>query len=193
MIEQSGRDNPRRAPDDALIQHRADEHHALGTWNQVVIAVWRHETKLAAVMDLSARVGECVAKHRQGVRLLQIIEETGIAPGGSARRALAQMHGDFAAHIHRSALVYTKRGFAGAAVRAVMTGVVMVNPPRFAHELFAAIPDALTWIEQDLWPQANPKGAMALRSAVERLRAASAALDPAPMRAGGIGGMSRGG
>jgi hypothetical protein len=160
----------RQPQSDKLSLRRADEDHSLGSWNQVVVAVWRGETRPAAVVDLAAFIAECAARHSGGVCLVQVIEEASPPPNANARKAFAAMHGEQAEHIRRSALVYTKRGFPGAAARAVMTGVVMLNPPRFAHELFAAIPQALSWIEQDLWPKGNPTSATAFRKAVEQLR-----------------------
>ena len=159
----------------AKLSHRcSDENFALGALGSVVIAIWRRETTLGAVAELTAYIAECSVRHRGGVGLLQVIEDTATPPSAATRRALAHMHSSHATHIRRSALVYTKPGFAGAAVRMVMTGVAMLHPPAFEHELFGSVRDAIPWLEQNSGEGAPfPPGA--LRAACEALRAAAQA------------------
>jgi hypothetical protein len=158
--------------DDRRSHHRhADEDYALGAYQNAVIALWRRDTKVDAVSALGSYIAERCARYPDGIVLLQVIEETAIAPGGMARRALARMHGAHAGSIRRSALVFTKRGFAGAAVRAVMTGVTMLHPPAFQHELFASVRDAIPWIERDLVVEGGAPQGSGLLAAVETLRA----------------------
>jgi hypothetical protein len=160
--------------DDTLVPFSAHEDHAFGVWNQVVIAIWRVQTRPIAAQELGKLIGDCVRRRPGGIALLQIIEDTARAPDPPARQALAKMHGEYASAIRRSALVFAKPGFAGAAVRAVMTGVAMLNPPKFEHQLFGNIPAALAWLDQDLWPKGNTAASMGLRRAVKDLRALQA-------------------
>lgn len=160
--------------DDKRSHHRhADEDYALGAYQNAVIALWRRETKSDAVSALASYIAERSARYPDGIVLLQVIEETAIAPSGVARRALARMHSTHAGSIRRSALVFTKRGFAGAGVRAVMTAVTMIHPPAFQHELFASVRDAIPWIERDLLTDGPSPHGSALLAAVETLRAIS--------------------
>jgi hypothetical protein len=158
--------------DDKRSHHRhADEDYALGAYQNAVIALWRRETKPDAVSSLASYIAERCARYPDGIVLLQVIEETAIAPSGPARKALARMHSAHAASIRRSALVFTKRGFAGAGVRAVMTAVAMIHPPAFQHELFASVRDAIPWIERDLLVEGGAPHGSSLLAAVETLRA----------------------
>jgi hypothetical protein len=161
-----------RSLHDKRSHHRhADEDYALGGYQNAVIAIWRRETKPDAVLSLGSYIAERCARYSEGIVLLQVIEETAIAPSGLARQALARMHSAHAASIRRSALVFTKRGFKGAAVRAVMTGVSMIHPPAFQHEMFASVSEAIPWIERDLVAEAGAPQGSALLAAVETLRA----------------------
>lgn len=155
-----------------LNYHAADEDFALGVYGSVVIVVWRRETKIGAVATLSSDIAERSARYPGGVALLQVIEDTATPPSAATRRALAQMHGAHAANIRRSAVVYTKTGFAGASVRMVMTGVAMLRPPAFEHELFASVSVAIPWLEADL-AEGAPFPPGALFAAVESVRAAA--------------------
>lgn len=146
---------------------------ACGACGSVVIAVWRRDTTVSAVNALAGFIAECAAAHPEGVALLQIIEETATPPSGTARRALARMHDEHARAIRRSALVFTKRGFAGAAVRAVMTGVAMLHPPAFEHQLFASVREAVPWIEEVLGKGDGGYSSSALLAVVEALRASA--------------------
>jgi hypothetical protein len=166
----------------AKLSHRcSDENFALGAFGSIVIVIWRRETTLGAVGELTAYIAECAARQAYGIGLLQVIEETATPPSAATRRALAHMHSSHASHIRRSALVYTKPGFAGAAVRMVMTGVAMLHPPAFEHELFGSLRDAIPWLEENSSDAARfPPGA--LKAACETLRAAATgggAHDPA--------------
>lgn len=165
-----------------LSYRAADEDFALGVYGSVVIVVWRRETRLGAVATLSSYIAERSALYPGGIGLVQVIEDTATPPSAATRRALAQMHGAHAANIRRSAVVYTKTGFAGASVRMVMTGVAMLRPPAFEHELFASVSAAIPWLEANL-SEAVPFAAGALLAAVESVRAAA--------RRGGIDGATQ--
>jgi hypothetical protein len=152
--------------------HRhADEDYALGAYQNAVIALWRRETRPDAVSSFDAYIAERSARYRDGIVLLQVIEETAIPPTSAARKALARMHSAHAGSIRRSALVFTKRGFAGAGVRAVMTAVTMIHPPAFQHQLFASVRDAIPWIERDLVAEGGAPHGSELLAAIETLRA----------------------
>jgi hypothetical protein len=131
--------------ENGLLTRFASADYAVGACHDVVIAVWRKRTLPDGIAVLRDYIDER-AKLHQRLGLLQIIEDNAAPPDPMARKALAKMHLEQAPLIHRSAVVYAKPGFAGATARAIITGVAMLNPPKFEHQIFADIPSALHWV-----------------------------------------------
>src|SRR6188768_1005037 len=67
-----------------------DAAHGVGTWRNVLIAVWRTETTPRAVAGVSKVLGELVKRHAE-VAILQVVEADASAPDSDARRALSDM------------------------------------------------------------------------------------------------------
>jgi hypothetical protein len=153
-----------------LITCRADSNYAIGACGQVVIAVWRCKTHLDGIANLSDYIIERAGVYPRGIVLLQIIEDSALPPDSLARKSLAKMHGLHARLIRRSAVVFTKPGFAGATARAIITGVAMLNPPGFEHQIFASLAQALAWVDTDLARERGPEAVITLENAVAKLR-----------------------
>jgi hypothetical protein len=66
--------------------------------------------------------------------------------------------------------VYGKPGFAGTTARAIITGVAMLNPPKFEHLIFSNIPSALQWLYANPAVGRPPNALNMLNQAVELLR-----------------------
>ena len=160
-----------------LVTRYADQNYAIGACGEVVIAVWRLQTHLDAISMLSDYLSDYAAPYPKGLSLLQIIEDNASAPSPVARKSLAKMHDLHARTIRRSAVVYTKPGFAGATARAIITGVAMLNPPRFKHEHFATVSKALQWLEFEMDTKRTVAVLASLDEAVAELRA-TASYDP---------------
>jgi hypothetical protein len=156
--------------DSGLLTRYADTDFALGACGIVVLAIWRHETRPDGVVMLSDYIQERSTFAPKGIVLMQVIEEHASAPSPQARKALADMHVMKARLIRRSAVVYTKPGFAGATARAIITGISMMNPPSFDHEIFASVSPALDWLVSDARVE-TPKS---LERAIARLRSTEA-------------------
>lgn len=134
--------------ENGLITRVANADYAVGACHDVVIAVWRKRTHPDGIALLKDCIDERARLHKR-IGLLQIIEDNAAPPDPIARKALAKMHLEQAMMIRRSAVVYAKPGFAGATARAIITGVAMLNPPKFEHEIFADVPNALQWLFLD--------------------------------------------
>jgi len=155
--------------ENGLITRIADADHAIGAWHNIVIAIWRKRTHLDGIALLKDYIEERAKLHKQ-LGLLQIIEDNASPPDPFARKALAKMHLEHALLINRSAVVYAKQGFAGATARAIITGVAMLNPPKFEHQIFASIPSALQWLYVDRTGTKGPGALDTLSQAVGLLR-----------------------
>lgn len=131
--------------DQGLIKRVACDDYCVGACHDVVIAVWRKQTQPDGIAALRDCIDERTTLHKR-IGLLQIIEDDASAPDALARQALGKMHLEQAHLIFRSAVVYAKPGFAGMTARAIITGVAMLNPPKFEHVIFSNVSGALRWL-----------------------------------------------
>lgn len=152
-----------------LITRVANADYCVGGCHDVVIAVWRKRTQPDGIADMRSFIDDRSALHKR-LGLLQIIEDEASPPDGLARQALGKMHLEQAHLIHRSAVVYAKPGFAGTTARAIITGVAMLNPPKFEHLIFSSIPRALQWLYANPAGGRTPNGLIMLEQAVASLR-----------------------
>lgn len=155
-----------------LITRVANADYCVGACHDVVIAVWRKRTQPDGVSVLRKFIDVRATLHKR-LGLLQIIEDDASPPDGLARQALGKMHVEQAHLIYRSAVVYAKPGIAGTTARAIITGVAMLNPPKFEHLIFSNIPSALQWLYVPPAHGRTPNGQSALEEAVTALRNAS--------------------
>jgi hypothetical protein len=123
----------------------ATEDHAVGTWRNVVILVWRRQTTVDGV-----RAAEKVYQHLSGlcpggVILLTIVEESAPAPPADARRDLARWLASCSGRMILSAVVHEGAGFRGAMVRSVVTGLALVAKLPYPHKIFATVAEADAW------------------------------------------------
>lgn len=157
--------------ENGLITRAANADYCLGACHDVVIAVWRKRTLPDGVADLCDCIDDRGALHKR-LGLLQIIEDDASPPDGLARQALGKMHLEQAHLIYRSALVYAKPGISGTTARAIITGVAMLNPPKFEHLIFSNIPGALHWLYANPAPGRPANALDMLEQAVASLRRA---------------------
>jgi len=128
----------------ALKIHARDDAHAVATWTNVLIAVWRTETRAAALDGVSQALGELVAAHPE-VALIQVVEAGATAPDAEARRAIAAMLRRYADSIRCSAVVFEGDGFQAATLRAVVTGIAILSRPSYPDVVFGSTVAAINW------------------------------------------------
>jgi len=134
-----------RVPGAALQTVEVDPDHAVGTLHDLLILVWRHETRPDAVLRASLALKALAAQHPKGVGLLQVAEVTTKPPDGPARRAVSQMLNDGQGSVLSSSLVYLGTGFWMASARAFVTGLTLLSKPAFPHVVFASVEEAAAW------------------------------------------------
>lgn len=149
-----------------LFEH--DDQHGVGAWRNLLIVVWRKDTRAAAVDGVSAVLTELTRRHRD-VALLQVIEEGATAPDADARRALSAMLRQHGGAIRCSAIVYEGDGFRAATLRAVVTGIALLSRPAYPHVVFASTIAAINWTARH-FSQDGPVYAEQVRNAVDELR-----------------------
>jgi hypothetical protein len=151
-----------------LTLYGCDEEHGVGVWRNLLIAVWRKETRAGAVDSVSAVLAQLARTHRD-VALLQVIEEGALAPDADARRAISNMLKQHGGVIRCSAVVYEGDGFRAATLRAVVTGIALLSRPLYPHVVFASSISAINWTARH-YSHDGPAWAEQVRNAVDELR-----------------------
>ena len=151
-----------------LTLYEHDDQHGVGVWRNVLIAVWRKDTRADAVEGVSAVLTELTRRHPD-VALLQVIEEGATAPDSDARRALSTMLRQHGGAIRCSAVVYEGDGFRAATLRAVVAGIALLGRPVYPHIVFASTVAAINWTARH-FSYDGPIWAEQVRNAVDELR-----------------------
>jgi hypothetical protein len=145
--------------------------HAIGSYRNVVIVLWRGETTLSAVAQLREVLRELIAEYPEGIGLIQVVETSAPPPDAVARKAIARLLAQERGYLKGSALVFEEGGFRMAAVRAIVSGIATLARPGYPHVVFATVLEAADWLVE-LLPAASGGWAYAggVVQAVERLR-----------------------
>jgi hypothetical protein len=146
-----------------------DRHHALGSWRNVVLVVWREETQIPAIVRTSQLIGELAQRHGR-IALVQIVEQTAVPPESDIRKAISDMLKKHSDHLISSAVVFEGSGFRAAGVRGVVTAISLLSRTKFPHVIFASPPAALNWTSRHLGTDGPVWTDQALR-VVDELRA----------------------
>ncbi len=147
--------------------------YALGWAPSVVLYVWRAQTTLEAAKAATAAI-QCAREASSCGRglLLGIVEERTPPPGLAVRRELAEAmgrHGDF---VFASALVFEGRGFQASMVRMVATGLSLMAPFPFPHQVFESLADSTRWLELLSAREPEPVQAARLQALMGEVRGA---------------------
>jgi hypothetical protein len=119
-----------------------DKDHVLATFRHVVVCVWLKETRASAVDAASDKLAELASSFGHRVAIIQVVERGAGNLNRDTRAALAALLKRGRDYIRASAVVYDGEGFRSAAVRMIVSGLVQLNNPGFAHQVFADVPSA---------------------------------------------------
>jgi hypothetical protein len=138
----------------ALREGHIDRDHVVGTWRNVFINVWRHQTEERAVLNLKPVIEALKAAHPAGIAMLTVVEPDAELPTPGARRELPKLLKDVAQGVACSALVFEGVGFRAAAVRALTTTFTMLASPPFPHRVFSDVSGAAAMFVERMPPSA---------------------------------------
>ena len=111
----------------------------------VLIQLWQEGTPDQGAMKAVEAAEALSRQQHTKVGSLIIVTEHASLPSPRARSILA----DLPSRLGRAsgvALVREGEGFRSAAVRAVMTGIMMFSREPVPHQIFASIDDAIAWL-----------------------------------------------
>jgi hypothetical protein len=155
------------APEPQVVSIGTD--HCVATWQGFVIQIWRHGTSVEQARAVRAAARK-LAQTREGALATIILIESGAAmPEAAARAELAGMAKDQATRMLRAAVAQEGRGFAAAAIRSIMIGMMLVAQNPFPHKVVASVGEACAWLATD--PRLPREDVAALAAVVEGLRA----------------------
>ena len=120
----------------------------VGTWRSVVVAVWRLETRVDALIHMESLLRRHAIVHKR-IGVLQVLEPT-VRPLDAEQRGALEATMRSCSAICGSAVVYEGSGFQAAAVRAVVAGIAALRRHPFPHQVFAEVSNAAEFVAQHL-------------------------------------------
>lgn len=123
-----------------------DRDHAIGASEGLLLCVWRVRTTAEAISELAGIVSRLIARSRDRIVMLTVVEAGADMPDAPVRNALAELFHRVAPSVIASALVFEGTGFKAATVRALTTTLNMVTRQPFPHKVFATVGEAAAWL-----------------------------------------------
>ena len=159
-----------RPPDLRVLQE--DECYGIVAHENILAILWRC-TPTAEALNA---VRDVVVNHARSLRtgkvaVASVLPKGKSAPSPSARNALAQLHEESPAVVHRAAVVLPDTGFVAAAIRSIVLSATQRSSRRDGHGVFSSLASALTWATEGLeTPSGERVFIPALVDALEELR-----------------------
>lgn len=147
-----------------------DPHHVLGTWRNVVIAIWVDETSLAVVEEAEATVRRLSARYPEGIAVLQIFGEEHPSIEPPVRAALKELLRAGRDVIREAPVVYEGQGFRAASIRAIVTGLLPQRSLGFPHRVYSSVEEAARAVAQPFEKREPTRFARELCEALAAIR-----------------------
>jgi hypothetical protein len=144
------------------------------TLENVVVFFTRAAPAPDVIARLSAQVDVVARRHPQGTGYLHVIaprEGASLGDDAAAREGFTGIMRRAEPHGRGAAVVIERDGFLGAALRAMITTIVLAVRPKIPIKVFAAVEEAAAWLATTLANAGAPGPAAAeLVAAVRELR-----------------------
>lgn len=146
----------------------------IGAGPGVVVAFWRHHTRLEDVEELARAVRRAQGSRKEPVLLVQVVPQCAATPDGRVRDALARMLRGLRGAVSHSVVLYEGEGFRAAMIRSIVTSVQSLSSPGFPHRVFGKLPEAAAWMSGG----GTAPSARHIEAVVDRVRTAVARANP---------------
>lgn len=120
---------------------------ACGSDGPLAISVWNAPAALEHA-EAAARLLATVARTQRGILIVAVLGPTTQPPGGPAREVLSAQLGKMGGQIAAAASVFETEGFKGAALRAVVTGILFVVRPGYPQRACTTVTEAASWLSE---------------------------------------------
>jgi len=147
-----------------------DEHHLVATWGNLLLLIWKNETRLAAIQGLRDTMQGLAKRQPDGMTLLTVIERGAPLPSSTERRALSDVLRDFSGSVLRSAVLIDADGLRAATVRSVITGLTLIARQPYPHRVFGRAAEAAAWLYPTLRFDGAKPNSLELLGAIDTIR-----------------------
>ena len=173
------------SPDLRVLQE--DENYRVVAHENILIILWRRTPEAEAchaVYDLGVSLAQSLGTEK--ISVTSVLPPRVPAPSAPARSALADLHEDSHAVVHRTAVVLADTGFVAAAVRSIILSATQRSARRKGHGVFSSLGSAMTWATEGLATASGRSVSIpALLSALEQMRSSASQFDPSMLSASG--------
>jgi len=154
-----------------------DTDHAQAALANMLLVVWRKETKLSAFKRVSEHMLALSRAHACGVGLVHLVSKGAVPPDSETKREFLSLMAKAEGHVKHYSVVHEATGFSAAIFRALVSGVYLFAQPRFPHQAFSSLAEAAAWhVQQQRDLRQTPFDEAALVSALQSLEARTAAF-----------------
>ncbi|MET0344484.1 MAG: hypothetical protein ABW252_25950 [Polyangiales bacterium] len=147
-----------------------EEHHVLATFRNVAIAVWVDDVRVEAVQRAQQMVGKLASSWSDDIAFVQVFGEDVRYVDAPARQALNALLQSGSGAIRDAPVVYEGSGFGAAAMRAIITGLLVPRSYGFSHRVYSRVEDAALSIARTMEKREPTRHARELCEALERIR-----------------------
>lgn len=145
--------------------------HALGAWGDHIIGVWDHALSVASVKTWRTHIQTRV-KANPGKTVYVSYERAGFQmPSDAVRQVVIDTFRSTDGALGACAVILPQSGFASAAVRALVSGLVLAARMKTPLQCLGTIHEAHTWVER-VAPQASWPSTAELLAAIGSLERA---------------------
>lgn len=151
------------SPDSPIIQHDI----AIMTWRNLIVALWHDTVTLSGVAELTNVYRRMVEHYPSGFASCVIVADGVGLPEDACRRGIATTMTEIAPHVLGMCGVQEAKGFRGAAIRSVITALVMMSRAPYKTATVATTDEACEWLAKVMRPEVS---ASQIRQAMAQFR-----------------------
>jgi hypothetical protein len=156
----------------ALRVHSVGADHGVGTWNNVLMGLWRAQPRLHSVQAAYDAGAALLKEQPQGTLVMVIAERSSPPPPADARNVFARMTSDWGA-ANLATAVSAEYGTLGTSVvRGVVTSILLLTRRESPLKMFGNTLEACHWLVSEARQRkAASYSGEDLKAAIEQLRA----------------------
>jgi hypothetical protein len=153
--------------------------HAAALFGPVLIVIVQNDPQPGVLQQQAGWVQQMQARAPQGSGYLVLLRTDVPPPPETARALIRRLFQEFGKVARAGAMVVEGQGFAGSALRSVLTMLILAARPGYPLKVFSTVSEACDWLASQL---AATVDAVELSHQVESVRAAytAGALRAAP-------------
>jgi hypothetical protein len=140
----------------------------MARWEHFYMDIWRVNTTAVGLNALLQGFHDFRSNFPEGVGLITIVEPGAPLPSAEVRQGAARVLTEVAPYVRYSAVVFEGTGFRAAAVRGVVTSMIMLGRPSYPHRVFGSVTEACNWFQRSFGIE--QVDARMLESAIAELR-----------------------